>query len=62
MVLSTTSDRGIFSELNRLFALSTVGKLYLYGAIAAAFAADPPGPRGGRTVAPGAGGPKTHLC
>ena len=32
------TDRGIFSELNRLFALST-SKLYLYGAIAAAFAA-----------------------
>jgi uncharacterized membrane protein (DUF2068 family) len=32
------TDHGVFSELNRLFALST-GKLYLYGAIAPGFAA-----------------------
>jgi uncharacterized membrane protein (DUF2068 family) len=32
------TDHGIFSELNRLFALSTA-KLYLYGGIACAFAA-----------------------
>jgi len=32
------TDHGVFSELNRLFALSTA-KLYLYGGIAVAFAA-----------------------
>jgi uncharacterized membrane protein (DUF2068 family) len=32
------TDHGVFSELNRLFALST-GKLYLYGGLAAGFAA-----------------------
>jgi uncharacterized membrane protein (DUF2068 family) len=32
------TDRGVFSELNRLFALST-GKLYFYGGVALGFAA-----------------------